>query len=107
MSDKTSKELQIAISKIIRRSTYGLTTFQDEAIPSISSIASTKSEAETKVENLFVDIELLKSRVDALEQENKLLRSRADKVDAENEELRRRDGVLERHISELKLKFML
>ena len=85
MSDKTSKELQTTISKIIRRSVYGL-TFQDEAIPSISSIASTKSEAETKVENLLVDIELLKSRVDALEQENKLLRSRADKADAENEE---------------------
>ena len=100
MSDKTSKELQTAMSKILKNSVYGLTAFPDKAMPSIS-------EVETKVEHLLVDIELLKSRVDELEQENKLLRSRADKADAENEELRRRDGVLERHISELKLKFML
>lgn len=104
---------ETAIDKLLRNSVYGLTTFSDKAMPSIS-ITSTKpevglvlTEIETKVENLLADIKLLKSRVDELEQENKLLRSRADKVDTENEELRRRDGVLERHISELKFKFML
>lgn len=102
------------INEIFTNSVYGSTIFTDKAMPSISSIVSTKSEAssvlteiETKVENLLTDIMLLKSRVDELEQENKLLRSRVDKADAENKELRRRDEDLERRISELRLKFML
>ena len=102
------------ISRILTNSVYGSVIFADKAMPSTSSIVSTKSEAssvltkiETKVENLLTDIMLLKSRVDELEQENKLLRSRVDKADAENKELRRRDEDLERRISELKLKFML
>ena len=102
------------ISKILRNSVYGLTTSSDKAMASTSSIVPTKSdtgsvltEVKTKVESLLTDVEFLKSKIDELEQENKLLRSRADKVDAENEELYRRDAVLERHISELKLKFML
>ena len=112
--DLTSIYHAKAISKILRNSVYGLTAFPDKAMTSASSIASAKpevgsvlGEVEAKVEQLLVDIELLKARVDELEQENKLLRSRADKVDAENEELRRKDEVLERHISELKLKFIL
>lgn len=111
--DSTSIYPATAISKILRNSVYGLTTFSDKAMPSIS-ITSTKpevgsvlSEIETKVEHLLIDVTRLNSRVDELEQENKLLRSRVDKVDKENEELRHRDEVLERHISELKLKFML
>ena len=103
-----------AISKILRNPVYGLTTFPDKAMTSSSSITSTKSdvsavlaEVETKVECLLANVQHLKSRVDQLEQENKLLRSRVDKADTENKELRRKDEVLERHISELKLKFML
>ena len=102
------------ISRILRNSVYGLTTSSDKAIASTSSIVSTKSDAgsvlteiKTKVEYLLSNVELLKSRVDTLEQENKLLRARVDEANIENEELRRRDEVLERHISELKLKFML
>ena len=103
-----------AINEISTNFVYGSTIFTDKAMPSISSIVSTKLEVSsvyteigTKVERLLIDIELLKARVDELEQENKLLRGRVGKVNIENEELRRRDEVLERHISELKLKFML
>lgn len=112
--DSTSIYPAMAIRKILKNSVYGLTTFPDKVMTSASSIASTKSEVsavlaevEAKVEHLLVDIELLKARVDELEQENKLLRGRVGKANIENEELRRRDEVLERHISELKLKFML
>lgn len=91
-----------AINKILTNSVYGLTMLAKE--PKVSSV---RTEIETKVENLLNEVALLKSRVDELEKENELLRSRVDKADAENEELRYRDGVLERHISELKLKFML
>ena len=111
--DSTSTYLDTAISRILTNSVYGMTTFTDKAMPPISiasakpEVGSVYTEIETKVKNLLADVEFLKSRVDELEQENKLLRSRADKADTENEELRRRDGVLERHISELKLKFML
>lgn len=104
MSDKISKELQTTMSKMLRNSVYGLTSFQDKATP---SIVSAKPEVETKVEHMLIDIDLLKARVDELEQENELLRGRVDKANIENEELRRRDEVLERHISELKLKFMI
>ena len=102
------------ISRILTNSVYGSVIFADKAMPSTSSIVSTKSgsysvltEIETKVENLLGSVEFLKSRIDELEQENKLLRSRVDKADTENEELRRRDEDLERRISELRLKFML
>lgn len=102
------------ISRILTNSVYGSTIFTDKAMPSISSIVSTKSEVssvltevEAKVEHLLIDIELLKARVDELEQENKLLRSRVAEANTENKELRRRDEDLERRISELKLKFML
>ena len=103
-----------AINEIFTNSVYGSTIFTDKAMPSISSIVSTKSEVssvytevETKVEHLLIDIELLKARVDGLEQENKLLRGRVAEANIENKELRRRDEDLERRISELKLKFML
>ena len=103
-----------AINEIFTNSVYGSTIFTDKAMPSISSIVSTKSgvssvltEVEAKVEHLLVDIELLKSRVDGLEQENKLLRGRVAEANIENKELRHRDEVLEKRISELKLKFML
>ena len=109
--DLTSIYPATAISKILTNSVYGMTTFTDKPMPSAVStkpeVSSVCTEIETKVENLLNEVTLLKSRVDKLEQENELLRSRVDKADAENEELRRRDGVLERHISELKLKFML
>lgn len=103
-----------AINEIFTNSVYGSTIFTDKAIPSISSIVSTKSEfssvlteVEAKVEHLLIDIELLKARVDELEQENKLLRGRVAEANIENKELRHRDEVLEKRISELKLKFML
>lgn len=103
-----------AINEIFTNSVYGSTIFTDKAMPSISSIVSTKSEfssvlteVEVKVEHLLIDIELLKARVDELEQENKLLRGRVAEANIENKELRRRDEDLERRISELKLKFML
>lgn len=103
-----------AINEIFTNSVYGSTIFTDKAMPSISSIVSTKSEfssvlteVEAKVERLLDDVVFLNSRINELEQENKLLRSRVDKADAENKELRRRDEDLERRISELKLKFML
>ena len=103
-----------AINEIFTNSVYGSTIFTDKAMPSISSIVSTKSgvssvltEVEAKVEHLLIDIELLKARVDGLEQENKLLRSRVAEANIENKELRHRDEVLEKRISELKLKFML
>ena len=103
-----------AINEIFTNSVYGSVIFTDKAMPSISSIVSTKSEfssvlaeVEAKVEHLLIDIELLKARVDELEQENKLLRGRVAEVNIENKELRRRDEALEKRISELKLKFML
>ena len=103
-----------AINEIFTNSVYGSTIFTDKAMPSISSIVSTKSgvssvltEVEAKVEHLLIDIELLKARVDELEQENKLLRGRVAEANIENKELRHRDEVLEKRISELKLKFML
>ena len=112
--DLTSIYPATTISRILTNSLYDSVIFADKAMPSTSSIVSTKYEAssvltkiETKVENLLSDVEFLKSRIDELEQENKLLRSRVDKADTENEELRRRDEDLERRISELRLKFML
>lgn len=102
-----------AINKLYTNSVYGSTIFTDKAIPSISitstkpEVSSVYTEIETKVENLLNEVAQLKSRIDELEKENKLLRSRVDKADTEDEELRYRDEVLERHISELKLKFML
>ena len=103
-----------AINEIFTNSVYGSTIFTDKAMPSISSIVSTKSgvssvltEVEAKVEHLLIDIELLKARVDELEQENKLLRGRVAEANIENKELRHRDEVLEKRISELKLKFIL
>ena len=109
--DSTSIYPATTISRILTNSVYGSTIFTDKPMPSIistkSEVGSVLAEVDAKVERLLVDIELLKARVNALEQENKLLRSQADKVNTENEELRRRDEVLERHISELKLKFML
>lgn len=99
------------INKILTNSVYGMTIFTDKPMPSVVStkpeVSSVRTEIETKVETLLNEVTLLKSRVDELEQENELLRSRVDKANVENEELRYRDGVLERHISELKLKFML
>lgn len=91
-----------AINKILTNSVYGLTTLAKE--PNVDLILT---ELKDKVRCLLIDVEVLKSRIDELEKENKLLCSRVDKADAENEELRHRDEVLERHISELKLKFML
>ena len=91
-----------AINKILTNSVYGLTMSTKE--PNIDLILT---ELKDKVRCLLIDVEALKSKIDELEKENELLRSRVDKADAENEELRYRDGVLERHISELKLKFML
>lgn len=112
--DLTSIYPATTISRILTNSVYDSVIFADKAMPSTSSIVSTKSEfssvlteVEAKVEHLLIDIELLKARVDELEQENKLLRGRVAEANIENKELRRRDEVLERHISELKLKFML
>lgn len=111
--DLTSIYPATAISRILTNSVYGSVIFADKAMPSTSitptkpEVSSVYTEIETKVERLLVDIELLKSRVDGLEQENKLLRGRVAEANIENKELRRRDEVLERHISELKLKFML
>ena len=113
-ADSKSIYPSTAINEIFTNSVYGSTIFTDKAMPSISSIVSTKPEVssvyieiETKVEHLLIDIELLKTRVDELEQENKLLRGRVAEANIENKELRRRDEDLERRISELKLKFML
>lgn len=112
--DLTSMYPATAINEIFTNSVYGSVIFTDKAIPSISSIVSTKpevssvyTEIETKVEHLSIDIKLLKVRVYELEQENKLLRGRVAEANIENKELRRRDEDLERRISELKLKFML
>lgn len=91
-----------AINKILTNSVYCLTMPAKE-----SEVDSALTEVNAKVEYLLSNVELLKSRIDELEKENELLRSRVDKADAEDEELRYRDEVLERHISELKLKFML
>lgn len=90
------------INKILTNSVYGLTMSAKEL-----KVDLTLTELKDKVRCLLIDVEVLKSRIDELEKENKLLCSRVDKADTENEELRRRDEVLERHISELKLKFML
>lgn len=99
------------INKILTNSVYGMTTFTDKPMPSVVStkpeVSSDRTEIEAKVENLLNEVALLKSRVDELEKENKLLCSRVDKGDTEDEDLRYRDEVLERHISELKLNFML
>ena len=109
--DLTSIYPATTISRILTNSVYGSTIFTDKPMPSIistkSEVGSVLAEVEAKVEHLLADVEFLKSKIDELEQENKLLRSRVDKADAENKELRHRDEVLERHISELKLKFML
>lgn len=109
--DLTSTYPATTISKILTNSVYGSTILIDKSMPIIDStkpeVGSVLTEIETKVENLLNEVTALKSRVDELEQENKLLRSRVDKANVENEELRCRDDVLERHISELKLKFML
>lgn len=91
-----------AINKILTNSVYGLTMSAKE--PKVDLILT---ELEDKVKRLQIDVEALNSRIDELEKENELLRSRVDKANIENEELRCRDEVLERHISELKLKFML
>lgn len=110
-ADSPSVYPATTMSKILTNSVYGSTIFTDKAMPSIPSlkplVGSDLSEIETKVEHLLVDVTLLKSRVDELEQENELLRRRVDDANTENEDLRRRDEVLERHINELKLKFML
>ena len=111
--DLTSIYPATTISRILTNSVYGSVIFADKAMPSTSitatkpEVSSVYTEIETKVERLLADVVFLNSRINELEQENKLLRSRVDKADAENKELRRRDEVLERHISELKLKFIL
>lgn len=111
--DLTSIYPATTISRILTNSVYGSAIFTDKAMPSTSitptkpEVSSVLTEVEAKVEHLLIDIKLLKARVYELEQENKLLRGRVDKADAKNEELRHRDEVLERRISELKLKFML
>lgn len=111
--DLTSIYPATTISRILTNSVYGSVIFADKAMPSTSitatkpEVSSVYTEIETKVERLLVDIELLKSRVDGLEQENKLLRGRVAEANIENKELRHRDEVLEKRISELKLKFML
>lgn len=111
--DSTPTYPTTIINKILTNSVYGMTLFTDKPMPSVVSttttpeVSSVRTEIETKVETLLNEVTLLKSRVDELEQENELLRSRVDKANIENEELRCRDEVLERHISELKLKFML
>ena len=109
--DSTPICLTTIISKILTNSVYGMTTFTDKPMLSVVStkpeVSPDRTEIEAKVENLLNEVALLRSRVDELEQENKLLRSRVDKANIEDEDLRYRDEVLERHISELKLKFML
>lgn len=109
--DSPSMYPATTIGRILTNSVYGSTITIDKPMSSTASAkpeaSSILTEIETEVKNLLIEVTLLKSRVDELEQENKLLRSRADKADTENEELRHRDEVLEKHISELKLKFML
>lgn len=101
-TDSASTYHATVIDRILTDSVYGLTMPAKE--PNIDLILT---ELKDKVRCLLIDVEVLKSRVDELEQENELLRSRVDKANIENEELRCRDEVLERCISELKLKFML
>lgn len=113
------------INRILTNSVYGSTILTDKPMPSIAStkpeVGSVLTEIEDKVGTLLIEVALLKSRVDTLEQENDLLHTQVDKLEQENdllhtqvdganienEKLRCRDDVLERQISELKLKFML